>query len=396
MPRKRDLENAWGMANPLARGPRFQIEYLLGALLIFDGVRMPFLPIPVPGAEIAAIALLLVGATRRPQSKLVLSWWIVPLLLATLGYLVAISVVNDVDFVRRAFRLLVFGVLIVFAGTRRLHVPNLITGLAVALIVNVPLHYSGLAASNPAPFLTGFVAEKNAAGLLYAVIGVLWAGQQRSKRNAIVVWVLFGVFVFLTGSRTSMSGYGMAAAWLFMRATWAVPVRLLALALGVWILDQAEKRLARVGIFADRVGTDWFRERIDQAAQAKLAASPWYGDGLAQAFILFDDGRRYFFHNSFDSLRVEGGWPLVAVVTVIYVVILLRPLRDAVATHKELYIEAATIATLICAWKLGEVLLATWTFMLIGLALQAYERPPTESDEDGAPPIERLTERVQE
>ena len=97
--------------------------------------------------------------------------------------------------------------------------------------------------------------------------------------------------VWTTGSRTSPAELACALVWFVLRPRLNVPGRL-GLAAGFALgLPFLEERYAQVGQFADRVGTDALRARIDAASLAKLDHAPWHGQGLGEAWVMLADGK---------------------------------------------------------------------------------------------------------
>ncbi|MGO2584705.1 MAG: hypothetical protein ACTH9F_05140, partial [Brachybacterium tyrofermentans] len=96
-----------------------------------------------------------------------------------------------------------------------------------------------------------------------------------------------------------------------------------------------------------------------------------------------DPMKVWFFHNSYWSALVEGGWPWLLLILGITVVFALRPFtRDL--NRQELAVQATTVALLICAWRLGEVLFTIQWAVVIAFAIylrasraEAEKRTPT-------------------
>ncbi len=68
-----------------------------------------------------------------------------------------------------------------------------------------------------------------------------------------------------------------------------------------------------------------------------------------------DPAKIWYFHNSFSTALVEGGWPWLLLLLGITIVVALRPFGHDL-DKREVIVQAAAVAMLICAWKLGEVL----------------------------------------
>ncbi len=128
------------------------------------------------------------------------------------------------------------------------------------------------------------------------------------------------------------------------------------------------ENIARIGIFADRMGTDLLRERITTASWEKVADAPWFGLGLSEATVDLERST-WFFHNSYASLLVEGGWPLAVVVVLTYVFLGLRPFNPDQRSDSRVAVEAATLVLLICATQLGEVFFSLPGVLVLGAGL---------------------------
>ena len=152
----------------------------------------------------------------------------------------------------------------------------------------------------------------------------------------------------------------------------APTVRLLVVAAGVWLLIYVESTFARAGIFADRTGTDMFRGQIEQAMADKVAATPWYGGGLNQGFVMLGGIRRMWFHDSYLQAFAEGGYVFLGITLVGFVVAGLGLFSPRLRVSRELLsAEAAIVTILVCAWKLGEVFMTVGAFIALGIAIGA-------------------------
>ncbi|WP_341854302.1 hypothetical protein [Brachybacterium sp. GPGPB12] len=91
--------------------------------------------------------------------------------------------------------------------------------------------------------------------------------------------------------------------------------------------------------------------------------------------MVFDDdpGKAWLFHNSYWTALVEGGWPWSLIVLGVTVVFALRPFTRELS-RQEIVAQAATVTTLICAWRLGEVLFTLQWALVIAVALYAHAR----------------------
>lgn len=192
------------------------------------------------------------------------------------------------------------------------------------------------------------------AALAYGIGGLLLLAAVNNRWKQLVVVAIFAGLVFLTGSRTTISGFAAGLLWFFIIAKWPWLVRIGAAGFLVWVLQYAEENLARVGIFANREGTDWFRAQIAEGVSAKIALSPPQGMGLGEAYVTLPQGN-FFFHSSYDTLLVEGGAVALVVVVGLTLALGVHPLRQGRANLQLRAVEAGAIAILVCSWQLGEV-----------------------------------------
>ena len=208
------------------------------------------------------------------------------------------------------------------------------------------------------------------AGMAYAVFGVLILAVVDRRWLKIVLIGVFGVLVWQTGSRTSISAFGGGILWIALAPRLPVVGRWLLGLLTYIGVDLLAEDFSQVGIFSDRDGSDVLRGRIDAASEIKVDEAGFFGSGLGEAYIVFPDDptKVWFFHNSYWSALVEGGWPWLLVVLGITVVFALRPFtRDL--NHQEIAVQAATVALLVCAWRLGEVLFTLQWAVVVAFAI---------------------------
>ena len=351
-------------------------EFFLGAAVL--------IAMPVPGApggflvgQVALLALIGLGVFRTPTRSMDALRWLPYAAAAMLGYLVLVSVAGPdaslFGWQKRALRLALVLTALLVMVSGRLHFPSLVRGMAAGLVGNAVLFFAGIA---PAPYgrlLSGYLLDKNQAGLAYTVVGILLVGVTTDRRRQVAVMVVTSALVLTTGSRTSLAALSCAIIWFVLRPYLTVPARLGLAAVFAVALPFVEERYAQVGQFADRVGTDALRARIDAASQAKLDHAPWHGQGLGEAWAMLPDGATYFFHNSYWALFVEGGWVYLVGMLVVTVWFGIRPLRPgpppSLFAHSA---EAANLAVLVCALRLGEVFGATTAVIALAAGLIAY------------------------
>lgn len=346
------------------------LDAILFGFFVYDGFAMPGLPIPVPISELAAITLVGISMFRVKRLNLGNSHWLFPVFTLLLIFLLIESAHNEVDWFRRAFRLCIMIALVWALTTGRLNIVAGLKGIGIALVINFVLFYARLAPDNYDGVLTGYLGDKNVAGLYYTLFPMLIAATLKKRSHQLTCMALGLLAAFLTGSRTSLAAYAAAALWLLLTRRLPVVGRgVLAIGL-VAGLHYAEEHLARAWIFSNRAGSDQLRERINQAATAKTDSAPWYGLGLGESQVTMDD-YTWFYHDSYLALLVEGGWLMLIVVVGIYIWFGFRPLSGAPRNQTILILEATTLALLVCASKLGEVFLSLPGFILIAYGVNA-------------------------
>lgn len=332
-----------------------------------------------------AALMVFVAMCRRPQQKIDGGGIMLVLGALLFVYLVFVSIKYGTAWTQRVSR---FSLLLAMAGViaqRRIDPRSLVLGLCLASVINVPAFYLGLNPNEYPPYLTGWFGDKNVAGMYYAVLGVL--GLLVFRRRWAAGWlILSSVTVYLTGSRTSMSAFVLALAWIAFRNRTAILTRLALAAAGVWTLVYVENTFARAGVFSDRTGTDWFRHQIDLATQQKVAVTPWTGQGLNTGFVILGQVRRVWMHNAYDQAFVEGGYVFLFTTLIAFGVVGLGLFSRVLKVSAErLCCEAAAVAILVCAWKIGEGFMTVIGFIVLGLAVGArFGHPFTDSEGAGS------------
>lgn len=381
--------SAWSRG-ALERHPLRLPELVLGFLLALEAYSVSLGPFAVPVNEVAGLALVglaVLRRSRRDTSRLEVTALLAGMVILYLAGLSMAHGIPDADWLRRLVRMTALTVLVgCFAG-RRLSLRSVLVGLLTAMAVNVPLFYLGLVPAPYQGFLTGFLADKNVAGLYYAAIPVLALPYIRTPQRRLLVLFATAVCLFLTGSRTSMAAFACAVVWVWLTPRLGPVLRVgLLLVLG-WAVAYAEDNLARIGIFSDRDGTDWFRGRIQDATALKVERTPWTGRGLTEAHVtLGDDGGTWLFHNSYAGLYVEGGAILFGGMLLAYAVYGLRLTSGRLRTPPRVAVEAAAVVVLVTATQLGEVFVTIPSMLIlaagVGLALTEAETATEEQITD--------------
>lgn len=347
-----------------APGSARLVDAILAALLV---VRLPAPGTNLPIAQLAIILLVVVALFRRPVRRF--PAWFGVLSALAISVAVVASVLGEVDFFRRLGNIALLFVMAGFLASGRIHVTSAIKGVAIALVLNIGLFFARLAPDTYGGVLTGFIGDKNVAGLFHAIIPfllVLTVPPHRRVLRAAILVIGAGALV-LTDSRTSMAAYAMGLVWFLLAPRLSRMLRVLlgvVLAVGFWWADQ---NLSTFGAYSvSRAGSDALRARIDEAAAAKAALAPWYGEGLGTA-VADIDGVQWYFHNSYDALRVEGGYLLMVVVVVLYLVAGLGLTVRATRDDPRHGVAAATLVILLCATRLGEVFFAGIGLFVVGV-----------------------------
>lgn len=342
------------------------LDFALGFALLWD--RFPLPVVGQPAGILVVGLVILLGTTRRPTHVLRHQYLIIGLYVLMLAAAIVVSQINGLDWVQRSVKmviLLLFGLTI---AVGRVHLRSLLAGLTVGLLANVAFYYAGLTSDNYPPYLTGFLGDKNVAGLIYATFLVAGLVVYRARWAQITHIIVMAVALGLTGSRTSMAAGVTALIWVALRNRLPLLGRLVLGGVLIWVLGVVERQFARIGLFADREDTDWFREQIQIATELKVANAPWFGEGLTTAWVLIDGRRFMWFHDSYAAMRIEGGWIMIAVMTVLVGLFGLGLLHRGRVGQPLLIAEGAFVAVLVCAWQLGEVFFTTPAFLVLGMA----------------------------
>ncbi len=354
------------------------LELIGGFALIFEGA---FFGIPLPFNQVVMIGLIVLALTRRPTRDLNLVQWAFPLLTIGLLYLGLFSLFAEPtayagDWKRRLLRMGLTLVFLGFLAAGRLCLRSLLTGLGIGLVVNLVAFLMGLNPNYYNGALSGWFVDKNVAGLSYALYGILLLFVVRKTKWRLLLFIAGGGMLWMTGSRTSLAGLTAAAVWILISPYLPVIGRwLLGVATYAGVVFAAED-YSQIGVFSDREGSDLLRARIDAASELKVKASGFFGDGLGEAYVVFPDNpdKAWFFHNSYWTALVEGGWPWLVLVLGVTVLVGAKPFTR-VLSREEILVQAATVAVLVCCWRLGEVFMTVQWALVMGVALYVSARP---------------------
>ena len=378
-------------------------EFIMAFLLLF-GDAVPGLGLPFN--QTVVIVLAAYGLTRKSTFDVSHFSGLRAIMFIAMGYLAIVSI-NGVhsedafDWTRRLIRLVAATVLIWVIAAGRLHIRSIVLGYSTAILFNAVAYFAGFApATGYVGYLTGWLGDKNFAGLVYCLFGLLILSFARNKFEVIGAIVVFSGLLWATGSRTSMAAYAAGLIWIVVAHKLKTFGRI---ALGValyWLIDILTSDYARSGAFADRTGTDALRALIDNASEIKVQATGFFGQGLGEAYVYLahTGSKTWLFHNSYWSALVEGGWPwmiLVVAITVLYIANVFSGKKTLPA--KFYVVQGAGVAIMICASRLGEVFY-TWPWAVAcGLALRVLllereQRLGTGHDESS---VEGFDERIE-
>ena len=378
-------------------------EFIMAFLLLFGdavpGVGLPF-------SQIVILVLAAYGLTRKPTFDVSHFSGLRAVMFIAMGYLAIVSI-NGVhsedasDWTRRLLRLVAATVLIWVIAAGRLHIRSIVFGYSTAILFNAVAYFAGFApVTGYYGYLTGWLGDKNFSGLVYCLFGLLLLSFARNKIEVILTVVVFSALLWATGSRTSMAAYAAGLIWVLVAHRMKSAGRI---ALGVvlyWLIDILTSDYAQSGAFADRTGTDALRSLIDQASEIKVQAAGFFGQGLGEAYVYLahTGSKTWFFHNSYWSALVEGGWPWMILVVAITLLIIVNVFSGKKTLPAKFYVvQGAGIAIMICASRLGEVFY-TWPWAVVcGLALRVLllereQRLGTGHDEAS---IEGFDERIE-
>ena len=339
-------------------------EFIMAFLLLF-GDAVPGLGLPFN--QVVILVLAAYGLTRKPTFDVSHFSGLHAIMFVAMGYLAIVSI-NGVhsedasDWTRRLLRLVAATVLVWAIAAGRLHIRSM--------------------------------------GLVYCLFGLLILSFARNKFEVIGAIVVFSGLLWATGSRTSIAAYVAGLIWIVIANRLKTFGRI---ALGValyWLIDILTSDYAQSGVFADRTGTDALRSLIDQASEIKVQASGFFGQGLGEAYVYLahTGSKTWFFHNSYWSALVEGGWPWMILVVTITLLFIVNVFSGQKTLPTKFYVvQGAGVAIMICASRLGEVFY-TWPWAVTcGLALRVLliereQRLGTGHDEAS---IEGFDERIE-
>ncbi|MGQ4538381.1 O-antigen ligase family protein [Dermabacteraceae bacterium P7074] len=365
------------------------IDFIVGILFVGDGYLIP--GIGVPASVLGLVIIVVLGFFRKPKRCADIYFFMLLIVLLSVLWTTGVSLVMDAstgETVRRAGRMAMLLLCCLFLIEERIDFNSLVKGLCAGLFVNFILFYAGIAPDAYGGYLTGYLVDKNKAGLYYLVGGMLAMGI--SKKTWLTVALLFaaGGSVWLTGSRTTLAALLVAILWVLVATRMPkVPRCTFVLAL-VFLIDYLERNFAHFGAFADRVGSDLLRQRIDMASLDKLEKTPFKGLGFGEAHVIIEN-RKWYFHNSYWTLLVEGGVIHFLIIVVITLALGLGIFRNVAYTVELRRAEGALAGLFVAASRLGEVFLTNAWMLVISFLVVAVLNAKSlscESDCGSRPP----------
>lgn len=352
------------------------LDFLMFASLIYGepvpGIGLPF-------NQLMLFVIVAYALTKKATFSLGKWSYLFMLLWGALAYVGVISVFADPseyagDWTRRLIRLVATTLLIYVIAVGQIHLRSAILGFATALVVNAGLFFAGLAPDTYGGYLTGYLGDKNYAGLVHALFALLVMTAFTKRWQQVLVFLVSCGLLWTTGSRTSLAALAFAYLWILV-APRLVPVAKVAL-LGVFwgLLNFITEDYSQAEVFGDREGTDLLRQRIDDMSWAKVQQTGFFGQGLGEAYVYDADAdRTWFFHNSYWSAFVEGGWLWAIVLAAVTLLVAVRPLAKNRGWSKyQVISQGIGIALLICALRLGEVFYTLPWGICMGFVLRSW------------------------
>lgn len=384
LPGSADRQDAAARASDALRHRTHETMHWIGSIQLVDFLLFALMfvgTVPVLGDHASEIFLAMttvLALFRRPRFELANLSLIIPMFVVALSYIGMISLFAEVDpsavadWRLRLIRMIAVTVMVFVVATGRVDLRSAILGVVTMCLLNIPLFYAGLVSNTYGGYLTGIFGDKNFSGLVYATTGILAMSLVRTVPHKALVWLAFAGPLWLTGSRTSLAGYALAAVWMLVGARLNLGGKVALGAVMLWLVRVTAEDYSRVGVFSDRLGSDLLRSRIDAASQIKVEATGFFGRGLGNAFVRIQD-HSWFFHNSYWSALVEGGWPWTVFLVVVTVLVLIRPFRGR--TGPRLATAGGLgIVLLVTASRLGEVFYTVPWGLAIAFGLQAIMR----------------------
>lgn len=362
------------------------LDFWAGFGLIFIGITTAFFAMPV--GTVVVMVLVLYNLTKPAKIENTYNGLFFTILLLAIGWALFETLTFNsfpVEYaIRRAVRMAVVVLLALQIAQKKIDIRSLLFGVAFGLLVNVVGFYAGVAPDNYGGTLTGWLNDKNQSGLYYALFGFLFVAMVRKTSHRIAAIAISAGMLWLTGSRTSLAAYAFAILWLYFSYRLNLFGKAVLAYLFYLGVNYLEDNFVRAGAFADRLGSDLLRQRIDEAMYRMIDVVPWYGGGLGTAQVPLQD-RYFYFHNSYMTLVQEAGWAYMVVVVGLMVAATF--FWKQARTQRIVIAEAAMVIILIASQRLGEVILTVPWAIVVGLAL-LYLNPDEKLDASDSGHIE--------
>lgn len=334
----------------------------------------------IPFSTVAAALLVLVALSWPSMDSPVRPKLLGAAMAGLVVWLVVSSALfSDLEMRRTGNLLILLGLGWVLAQGR-LHVPSVIAGLGLGLLLGVAHAVLTRDTSGYEGRITGYLGDPNGAGFVIITIGcVLLAARSDRGLRVWPVWLAMGGAVVLTVSRTSLFAFAAATVWAVLAPRLSRVATLVAVALA-WPVYQLLIGVARDGgFFAERAGSDHLRQRLAIVERTMVEDAGWTGLGLGSAHAEVD-GAPLWFHNSYRALQTEGGVPAAALLVVVLAALvwgLHRVPREA----RNGWYEGAILAGLVCSLNIGFSLTSVSMAVALGLYLHHWRvsvPPPPE------------------
>lgn len=366
------------------------LDFWAGFGLIFIGITTAFFAMPV--GTVVVMVLVLYNLTKPTKIENTYNGLFFTILLLAIGWALFETLTFNsfpVEYaIRRAVRMAVVVLLALQIAQKKIDIRSLLFGVAFGLLVNVIGFYAGIAPDNYGGTLTGWLNDKNQSGLYYALFGFLFVAMVRKTSHRIAAIAVTAGMLWLTGSRTSLAAYAFAILWLYFSYRLNLFGKAVLAYLFYLGVNYLEDNFARAGAFADRLGSDLLRQRIDEEMYRMIDVVPWYGGGLGTAQVPLQD-RYFYFHNSYMTLVQEAGWAYMVVVVGLMVAATF--FWKQARTQRIVIAEAAMVIILIASQRLGEVILTVPWAIVVGLAL-LYLNPDEKLDASDSGHIEDISD----
>ena len=362
------------------------LDFWAGFGLIFIGITTAFFALPV--GTVVVMVLVLVNLTRPAKIENPHNSLFFAILLLAIGWALFETLAFNnfpIEYaIRRAVRMAIVVLLALQIAQKKIDVRSLLFGVAFGLLFNFIGFYTRIAPDTYGGVLTGWLNDKNQSGLYYALFGFLFVAMaQKTKHRVIAICITSGM-LWLTGSRTSLAAYAFAILWLYFSHRLNLFGKAILAYLFYLGVNFLEDNFARAGSFADRLGSDLLRQRIDEAMYRMIDVVPWYGGGLGTAQVPIQN-RYFYFHNSYMTLVQEGGWVYMIVIVSLMVSVTFFWKQPRVP--RIVIAEATMVIILITSERLGEVILTVPWAITVGLAL-LYLNPDDKLDASDSGRIE--------